>query len=252
MNLIKFEPSDNVYGYTTFKMDDSFSSNNLSFTVGNDSLRVIQNRESLATQIGQPLNRWVFARQAHTDKIAKVTKEDAGRGAYQHEDGIEGVDGLYTFEKNLVLAFFHADCVPVLLSDASTGMIAAIHSGWQGTLREITKKAINQIIENEHIDPKNIKAYVGPCLAVENSRIGEDLRPYLDASTFDKSAYITPLKNAYQIDTRGLTLRMLEDAGVLGQNIQIINEDTYTEADKYFSFQRDNDTGRHLTFIYQK
>lgn len=252
MNLIKFEPSANVFGYTTTKSSDAYSDNNLSFTVGDDYHHVIKNREHIAAQIGIPLERWVFARQAHTDKIAKVTLDDAGRGARNHEDGIEDVDGLYTFEKNLVLAFFHADCVPILLADPKSHMIAAIHSGWQGTLSEITTKALYQIIEKENLDPQHIKVYVGPCLSFENSKIDEDIEPYLQGSTFDKSDYITQMDGHYQIDTRGLTLKMLLDSGIQQKNIQNLQEDTFELDDKYFSFQRENKTGRHLTFIYQK
>ena len=247
MTLIKYQPAADIVGYTTTK-----EQGNLSFTVGDKPELVLERRKKLADTIGIDLNRFVFARQQHTDKIAKVTEQDAGRGALSHEEGIPGVDGLYTFDENLVLAFFHADCVPILLHDPVSGLIGAIHSGWQGTLHEITRKALEKIQEDEGIDLANLNVYVGPCLSKESSSIDQDLSPYLVDSTFNNTDYIETTTHEFKIDTRGLTHKMLEDAGVKKENITTIEQDTYQMDESYFSFQRDTQTGRHLTLIYKK
>ena len=40
--------------------------------------------------------------------------------------------------------------------------MAAIHSGWKGTYKSITKKTIDKLIEEYKVNPKDIKAYIGP------------------------------------------------------------------------------------------
>src|ERR1700684_1445281 len=43
-------------------------------------------------------------------------------------------DGLLTTDAGIALSIFSADCVPVLLFDATAHAAAALHSGWRGTL----------------------------------------------------------------------------------------------------------------------
>lgn len=244
MELIHFNPHPNIHGYTTTK-----AQKNLSFTVGEDSKTVLQNRQELVSKLNLDLNDFIFARQCHSDKVVKVTSDDRGKGAYDHESGIPDVDGIYTFDKDVVLAFFHADCVPILLHDPVSGLIGAIHAGWQGTLKEILYKGLMKIKNQENVDLSNLLVYVGPCLSFESSAIDHDLQPYLVDSTFDKTPYIKATPYAYKIDMRALTMKMLELAGVPSENVTNYNEDTCTLEDKYFSFQRSRTTGRHLTFI---
>lgn len=222
-----------------------FESNNLSYTVNDDPLNVKNNREKLAHEIGLPLSRWVFARQCHSDQIKKVDHSNAGQGAYSHEDGIEEVDALYTFDADLVLSFFHADCVPVLLLDETTHLIGAIHAGWQGTLKEITKKSIQTILDNEAVDPANIKVYMGPALSYESSEIKRD---DIDQE-LTESDYITIKDDHVKIDTVGLNIKQCLEVGIPKENIMTVNHDTYSSPLQYFSFQRDQQTGRHLSGI---
>lgn len=223
----------------------AFESNNLSYTVNDDPLNVKHNREKLAHEIGLPLSQWVFARQCHSDQIKKVDHSNAGRGAYNHQDGIEDVDALYTFESDLVLSFFHADCVPVLFLDETTNLIGAIHAGWQGTLKEITKKSFETILKNEDINPQNIKVYIGPALSYESSEIKlEEIE-----QPISENEYIRIKDDIVKIGAVGLNVQQCLEVGIPKENIMTLNHDTYSSPHQYFSFQRDQKTGRHLSGI---
>lgn len=50
------------------------------------------------------------------------------------------VDALWTKKKLVPVGVITADCVPILISNVSGTIIAAIHAGWKGTLSQITKK----------------------------------------------------------------------------------------------------------------
>ena len=58
------------------------------------------------------------------------------------DTAIPDTDALYTYEPNLVLCSFTADCVPVIFYNEVNGLIGVIHSGWQGTVKEITSEAL--------------------------------------------------------------------------------------------------------------
>lgn len=256
MALIRYKPYKNIVAGTTDRNGGTsqapFDSLNGSLTIGDDSLDVITNRQRLASKVGIPLSHWVFCRQSHSDVIRKVTSFDKGSGAFDHEEGIRDCDGLYTKEDGIVLAFVHADCVPILLVDQQSHIICAIHAGWSGTLKEITRKAIEELVQKEGVNPSHLKAYVGPALSYDSSLIQENIQPYLETMSFDAMEYVTIYpKNQAKIDARGLNIKMLLDAGVKYENITNLDIDTYINDDLFFSYQRESTTGRHITFIAQ-
>ncbi len=54
-------------------------------------------------------------------------------------------DALITREPGVLLIVQTADCVPILLADTKNKAIAAIHSGWRGTLARIAEKTLGQM-----------------------------------------------------------------------------------------------------------
>src|SRR5699024_12335464 len=96
--------------------------------------------------LGVELNDVVGSNQTHSANFYEVKREDPGRGALSLDTAIDDTDALYTYEPNIVLCSFTADCVPVLFYHEDTGLIGAIHSGWQGTVKEITLKVLMHLM----------------------------------------------------------------------------------------------------------
>ena len=137
MNKIIWKDNEDIVAGTTLRDAQAKEDNNMALHVGGNLTDVIANRQRLSEDLGISLNQWVFTQQTHSDHMHEVTKADAGKGSLLYVDGIADCDALYTKESHIALGVFHADCVPVLLYDPFTHLIAAIHSGWQGTVKEI-------------------------------------------------------------------------------------------------------------------
>ena len=245
-----------IYGFTTYRHNGMsvgpYSHLNLSFTVGDLPPLVLKNRQLVSAFVHMPLQRWVWPAQAHTPYIRQVNEHDAGKGAFFDDDRIQNCDGLYTLENNLVLSFFHADCVPILFYDLTKHLIGAFHCGWQGAIIQAPLLSFKQVIEQQNLDVKNIFVQLGPSLAKENSDINQDLSTQIKKLHRKYRQYINTKQNGhYQMDTLGLVLAYLSDLGIPTENITISEENTYTSPDRYFSFQRDQITGRMATFIWQ-
>jgi len=105
-----------------------------------DPEKVMENRKALACECGIPLENWALSWQKHTDAFYEIKKEDIGAGAYNKNTSIMQVDALYTCVPNVLIGVFTADCVGMILADEENGCIAAIHSGWKGTVSAITYK----------------------------------------------------------------------------------------------------------------
>ena len=101
----------------------------------------INNYKELCEANSLDYNKIIKARQAHTDKIYNVD----GFGNNNILDTLEPCDGIITNKKNIVLATTNADCILLLFFDPVKKVIANIHSGWRGTLQQISVKTINEM-----------------------------------------------------------------------------------------------------------
>lgn len=250
MNLIEWKPSVDIIAGTTLRDESRAENNDMALHTKHDVHAVIENRKALSKQLGISLSQWVFAQQTHSDHICKISKEDAGRGALTYLEGIPDCDALYTRESGIAIGVFHADCVPVLLYDPITQIICAIHSGWLGTTKEITAKCIQHLIQEEGVNPSDIQAYIGPAIALHSFEVGMDVIEKIKAMSFDTSPFIIARDHAFAyVDNKGLNAQMLMNAGVLKEHIRINPNDTFMKNDALFSYRRDHDCGRHLSFI---
>ena len=253
MNKIIWKDNEDIVAGTTLRDAQAKEDNNMALHVGGNLTDVIANRQRLSEDLGISLNQWVFTQQTHSDHMHEVTKADAGKGSLLYVDGIADCDALYTKESHIALGVFHADCVPVLLYDPFTHLIAAIHSGWQGTVKEITRKSVAYLLAQEGVQPAHLHAYIGPAINYHSFEVGQDVIEKVQQMSFDTSAYITYLQNGKAlVNNKGLNKAMLLQLGVPEEQITVNKNDTFQPNVALFSYRRDHDCGRHLSFIMMK
>jgi YfiH family protein len=74
-----------------------------------------------------------------------------------------------------------ADCLPVLIADRSRKAIAAVHSGWRGTLGRIAAATVGAMQRVCGSDPAQLIVAVGPGIRACCYEVGSDV-----AESFDK------------------------------------------------------------------
>ena len=140
MKLKFYENNEKRIVGVTLK-DESFAEqNNMALHVCQNKASILENRQALAKILQSDLSQLVCANQTHSANFFRVEKTHVGLGASSSESAVSDTDALYTYEPNVVISSFTADCVPVLFYNERTNLIGAIHSGWQGTVKEITLK----------------------------------------------------------------------------------------------------------------
>ena len=77
---------------------------------------------------------------------------------------------MMTSLNNVVLGILTADCAPIFIYDNKKKFVCCLHSGWKGTLKNISKNAVN-LFDKHKIKRKNITAIVGPCLNKKNYEV---------------------------------------------------------------------------------
>lgn len=131
MNIKYYLDNNEFLSGMTLKDSTEPENNNMALHTCINAEDVIANREKLALTLHCELNDFVCARQTHSDHSHKVILLDKGKGSSIDSTSIQDTDALYTYEPNLLLCAFTADCVPVIFHDKLSGVIGVIHSGWQ-------------------------------------------------------------------------------------------------------------------------
>lgn len=212
---------------------------------------VLENRRALADKLGAPLDTFVFGRQTHSANFRRVSKEDAGSGTDGARDAFPDTDALYTTEPGIVLCTLTADCVPVLFWNERDGVIGVIHSGWQGTVKEITPKLFDRLAE-EGFDPRDFRVQIGAALSQEKFEVDRDVFDRFQALGYaDDFIRFNEETGKWHIDNQKTVERQLIRAGVPAERISADRTCTFKSPDG-FSYRKDKKAGRHLSFIQMK
>ena len=236
----------------TMKSDSRPEENNMALHACANPADVIRNREHLAELLHCEMGDLVCARQTHSANFHHVTRADRGRGSISADNAIPDTDALYTFEPNLVLCSFTADCVPVIFSNEASGLVGVIHSGWPGSTKEIAWKLFRHLIEKEHCSPKDFRIIIGPAISQEKFEVDEDVYEKFKALGYaDDYICYNSRTNKYHIDNQLTVKKQIELAGIPADRIEVDRTCTYSSPDG-FSYRENKKAGRHASFIMRK
>ena len=216
---------------------------NLAYQVG-DGKGVKERRLLLADLLNTDYSRFVFVHQHHSDKIQKITLDDLGKGSDSFENGVD-VDALYTYEKNVPLGIFHADCVPIFFIDETTNLVGIIHAGFKGTLIHVAYKSIQQVIRDENINVNNLKFYIGPYRMPNSFVVDEETKQKIIDAGFEKAL----INNRF--DNGLANIIDLHKLGIKDEQISLSNLDTYSD-DRFYSAYQKTPVGRLVSLIILK
>ena len=234
------------------KDEAELENNNMALHTCENPDNIIKNRNKLATFLHCTLNNFVCANQIHGANFHKVTLTDKGRGSDRIDTAIADADALYTYEPNLLLCSFSADCVPVTFYNEVSGLIGVIHSGWQGTVKEITLNLFEHLTQVEHCNPCDFHVQIGAALSQEKFEVDEDVYlKYKELGYADDFMYYKDQTHKYHIDNQQTVKKQCELAGIPAGRITIDRTCTYLSSDG-FSYRQDKQSGRHLSFIMKK
>ncbi len=227
-----------------------FGNFNLGLHVNDNAKQVVANRNNLVQFINQtlqsdPLNescpaeieiQWL--EQVHGNKVADVIAVD----------GIPIVaDASVTRQKNIALAIMTADCLPILLSHKSGNEVAAIHGGW----RPLAGSIIKETLDTMHSKPEEVVAWLGPCIGNEAFEVGVEVKNiFIKQGDSFSTAFVKQANGQYLADLHQIAQMQLQSLGVTA--ISMLEECTYQNTSKYYSYRKEQVTGRMATIICRR
>ncbi|MBO4922950.1 MAG: peptidoglycan editing factor PgeF [Bacteroidales bacterium] len=187
--------------------------------------------------------------QVHGDRIAVIDKPGLTRA------DLEGYDAFICKLPGVAIGVRTADCVPILLYDPVQRVVAAIHSGWKGTVLKIAYKVITLMGSDFGCRPADLRAVIGPAIGPDSFQVGpEVVEKFRDAGfpmnqiwSFRGEGDESPMSGGHHIDLFKANKWILEESGV--RDIQVFDIDTFTDP-SFFSARREGTAcGRNINAI---
>ena len=178
-----------------------------------------------------------FLHQIHSDDI------------YIYDGEFHEGDGLITDKKNTAIGVFTADCVPVLIYDKKRHIAAAVHSGWKGTEKKISLKAVRRIIDDFGCIAEDINVFIGPHNRGCCYEVGQEVADRFIEDVVYRGMEIV-VNNKLNLEK--CIKKQLILAGIKEENIQSAEICTCCNTEyKLHSYRKDKEaSGRMFSFIY--
>lgn len=207
-----------------------WASLNVGTAVGDDSAHVSRNRELVDQAAGA---RVTFVSQVHGRAVAVLPGSGSpGVPSAPALGASTEADALVSSVVDAPVGVYVADCVPVLLADPSSGVVAAVHAGRPGVELGVVGEAVGAMVA-AGADIASIRAAVGPSVCGRCYEVPADLRERVAAAapaTWATTGWGTP-----GLDLPRGVLAQLADAGVT----QVVHVDRCTRTDDaFFSHRR--------------
>jgi len=175
--------------------------------------------------------------QVHGTRVVRM-------GSADFADGPPEADAVIASRPGDMCVVRTADCLPVLLCSRDGGEIAAIHAGWRGLAAGIIEATLSAMATL----PEDLLAWFGPAISQEAFEVGMEVRECFGSWGQIDGLFRPNERGRLQADLYGLARARLAASrvrAVYGGGLC-----TYADAGRFYSYRRDGETGRMLSFIY--
>jgi len=137
-----------------------------------------------------------------------------------------------------------ADCLPVLMCSADGGVFAAAHAGWRGLAGGVIENTIAKL----KVKAADLRVWLGPAISQPSFEVGDEVREaFLSHDPNAGGCFEANSRGRWQADLYGLARQRLHAAGV--SDVSGGGFCTYIDRDRFYSYRRNPDCGRMVSFV---
>ncbi len=233
---------ENVLATTTLRQGgssrDNFSEYNLAGHVGDEPEAVKANRSQLVSEL-QLAAEPVWLEQVHSNKVICADDVVAGK--------IVQADASVSRQQGVVCAVMTADCLPVFFCNQAGTEVAVAHAGWRG----LHKGILTNTVKTMQSSADEIQISLGPAIGPQHFEVGQEVfHAFVSKNSVNETAFVATKKNHYLCDICQLARIELQQAGV--NKISGGGYCTFSEEDRFYSYRRQQTTGRMASLIWLK
>lgn len=211
-----------------------YASLNLAEHVGDEPADVVENRRRLAAALSLA-HEPAWLEQVHGTTVVATETVSAPVAA----------DAAWTREPSRPCVIMTADCLPVLLCDRAGTVVAAAHAGWRGLAAGVIGATVMPLAT----PPMELLAWLGPAIGPAAFEVGEEVREAFMALDGGNADCFRPSPaGRWLADLYGLARHQLQNLGVSG--VYGGEFCTFNQPELFFSYRRQQCTGRMATLIW--
>jgi polyphenol oxidase len=210
-----------------------YNSLNVSYAVGDDPLAVDSNIQTIRHNMGA--DRVLYMNQQHGDTVISFKESFAAA-----PDQVFEADALITDIPGIAIMVKQADCQGIIMFDPVKKVVAVVHSGWKGSVKNIAGRAIEKMCTEFGSSPEEISAAIGPSLG---PCCGE-FTTYEEILPLHFRDY---MRGKVHFDFWAITEMQLMDSGLKKERIEKAGLCTRCNTDQFFSYRGEGKTGRFGT-----
>jgi len=209
-----------------------------------NAMNVKKNLKIVKNKFNKKIKNIFLLHQIHSNKFIYIDKNDRIKKKII-------ADAVITNKKRLPIGVLTADCVPILIYDDISKIIAAIHAGWKGAYKNIINKVINFMLK-KGCNIKNIHAAIGPCITQKNYNVKKDFLKKFIKKNKKNAKFFKKRKGIVYFDLPGYVKSQLKFNKI--SSIDHININTFDVKNNFFSARRSlrlkhDDYGRNISII---
>lgn len=210
---------------------------NLALHVNDDPKRVQQHRMILLQEFtAYGVDKMTWMTQTHST-ICHTINEQISFTA------LEG-DGAVTHQAGHALMMMTADCLPVVLGNSQGTEVANLHAGWRGLAGGIIENTIAAM------QSQPAWAWFGAAISQRCFEVGIEVRQAFCQKYPDVESAFVPGEKAgkFYADLYAIAGYILRQHGV--EMLLGGDQCSFSQANDYFSYRRNVNTGRMATFVF--
>ena len=200
---------------------------NLSFNVGDERDRVIENRRRFFHTLRIGLEELAMPLQCNGNTVRRV----------HLPGGYENCDALVTSERGVYLVVTVADCIPVFMYDPNRHVVAAVHVGWRGAASGVIVETMRLLKEEFSSRPEDLVVSVGPSARACCYEVEEDV-----ARKFPEQFLHAKSHGKFILDLHSFSKGVMIENGVRKERIEDNGRCTICTPELFHSYRRD---GKH-------
>jgi hypothetical protein len=189
-------------------------------------------------------------RQVHGARVRVLRKGEIGP---RDVAGKPEADAIVSNAPDLLLSVQVADCVPILMADARSGSVAAVHAGWRGTAAGVARAAVDAMAREFGASPADVIAAIGPSIGPCCYTVGTNvLNAFRErgASDHDLSRwFLSGANGALTLDLWAANHAQLLKAGLDGDRVHVCRLCTQTHRDIFESYRVDGERAGRMAAI---
>lgn len=242
---LDFKDNDNIgniRAYTTLRglsgdVADNFSCFNVCDYTGDTPEHVNMCRQELCRLLSIETSHLIMPRQTHTANVAVVDKDMVDADAETRRSMLQDIDALVTALPEVAIGVNTADCVPIVLRDAATGIIGVAHAGWRGSVMHIGAHTVEAMVKLG-ANANCIEAAIGASICPDCFEVGDEVVDKFTEAGFHGISHRNATTGKAYIDLWQANVNTLIEAGVSPYNINISGKCTRCNPSRYFSARR--------------